>query len=152
MRRFECLLPLLFVVILLGSPSQASAQEGLDHPNKAAEVFAKATAAGNADAIAALYAPKAIFLAPNTPVISGRPAIRAIFERNFKAGANTIKFTSVRLDGAGDRAVIVWTWTSEIRPAAGSPRVTHGRSMVYLVKSAAGWLISADMMQPAPQQ
>lgn len=110
----------------------------------------KATAAGDADAIAALYAPDAIFLAPNTPVISGRAAIRAVFARNFRAGANTIEFTHVRVDGAGDRAVVVWSWKSQIRPASGEPRGMHGRSMVYFVKSADGWLISADMMQPAP--
>jgi uncharacterized protein (TIGR02246 family) len=137
---------------LLGAAGSAFAQAGLSHPRNAADVFVKATAAGDAEAIASLYAPNAIFLAPNTPVISGRPSIRAIFERNFKAGANAIKFLDVRVDGAGDRAIIVWEWISEIKPASGAASQMHGRSMVYFVKSAAGWLISADMMQPAPKR
>jgi uncharacterized protein (TIGR02246 family) len=124
---------------------------GVAHPRDAADVFVKATAAGDADTIAALYAPNAVFLVPNRPVISGRDAIRQIFVNNFASGPNAIRFLDVKVDGAGDRALVLWLWVSEIKPKSGKPVRTVGRSMVYMVRGESGWQISADMMQDAPK-
>lgn len=124
--------------------------EGLADPRDAMKIFVEATAAGDADAIAALYTPNAIMLAPNTPVIGGREAIRAVFKNNFAAGPNTIEFGNFQLDGSGNRALIVWTWRSQILPANREPIRILGRSMVYFSRAEGeGWLISADMFQPA---
>ncbi len=145
---------LLLTVTLIAATALATLPAlagGVAHPRDAADVFVKATAAGDADTIAALYAPNAIFLAPNTPVISGREAIRNIFVRNFKAGPNGIKFVDVKIDGAGDRALVIWQWISEIKTEKGGTVRTDGRSMVYMVRGESGWQISADMMQAAPK-
>lgn len=131
----------------------ACAQLSIAHPREVAKVFEEATAAGDAAAIAALYADKAIMLLPGRPVVSGREAIRGVFERNFKLGPNSIKFGAVQVDGNDERAVVVSTWVSEIKPQTGAAVRTAGRSMLYFVKSPdAGWRISADMMQPGLQR
>jgi len=130
----------------LATIAPAMAQSGLAAPKDAAEVFVKATAAGDADAIAALYASDAILLPPGAPPISGRNAIKAVFARNFAAGANTIAFTSVRSDVGQDRAAVFWQWQSEIKPASGEVIKSVGQSLVYFKRVDGVWLISADML------
>jgi ketosteroid isomerase-like protein len=46
------------------------------------DVFVSATQAGDADRIAGLYAPNAIMLIPNQPVVAGPEAIRNLFARD----------------------------------------------------------------------
>lgn len=119
-------------------------------PRDAAKVFVEATASGNVDALANLYAPNAIMLLPKLPVINGRDAIRKVFARNAALGANSIKFTDIRTDRGADYAVVMWAWVSEIKPNNGAPVRMSGRSLVYFKRSQSGWLISADMFQAAP--
>lgn len=133
-------------LLLLVSQSGVQAQ-GLKDPRDAAKIFVEATAAGDADAIAALYAPKAILLIPNAPIISGRDAIRNVFVNNFAQGPNTIEFGNMNLDRAGTRAVVLWNWRSRVSPAGKEPVQILGRSLVYFIKGDDGWLISADMFQ-----
>lgn len=140
---------LVLIGCVLAMPAAPQAG-GVAHPRDAADVFVMATLAGDADAIAALYAPNAIFLAPDTPMITGRDAIRGVFERHFLAGRSSIRFFDVKIDSAGDRALVVWRWISEVALDGGAPVRTDGRSMVYMVKGDAGWQISADMLQVMP--
>ncbi|MGE0501308.1 MAG: SgcJ/EcaC family oxidoreductase [Rhizobiaceae bacterium] len=140
---------LALLTLLLAVPAHA---EGLGHPRDAVDVFVKATAAGDPDALAALYAPNAIFLAPDTPVVSGRDEIRKVFARNFAAGPNTIAFTDVLVDGEGTRALILWSWNTQISPPGRDPVRLSGRSLVYFIRGETGWLISADMMQVTTQR
>lgn len=130
----------------------ASAQSGLATPRAAAEIFVKATAAGDADAIAALYAPDAVMLAPGLATISGRDAIRATFVRNFGIGKNVIAFDDIRSETGQDRAAVLWQWRSEITPASGATIRLTGRSLVYFKLVGGAWLISADMMHVTPVQ
>jgi uncharacterized protein (TIGR02246 family) len=95
-------------------------------PKDAAAVFEKATAAGDVDSIAGLYAPDALLLAAGGQTIAGREAIRAVHRRNQAAGPNKISFSEVRIDAAEDRAVMLWSWTSEIAPQGRAPVVTKG--------------------------
>ncbi len=146
---------LLLVAMVLGLATGGNVQAqtpttGLSDPREAIGIYLEATAAGNADALAAIYAPNAVLLAPNAPVIGGRDAIRSVFRNNFSLGPNTIEFGQVQYDGNADRALILWTWVSEIKPASGDPIRMNGRSMVYFARSEAGWHITADMLQEAP--
>lgn len=136
----------LAVALAAAAPSaSAQAPPGLSRPREAAEIFVAATAAGDADRIAAMYAPDAMMLAPGAAPIEGRAAIAAVFKRNFAAGRNAIAFTKVRSDVGADRAAIYWEWRAEI----GATKVA-GRSLVYFRKVGEGWLISADMMHADP--
>ena len=98
----------------------------------------------------ALYAPGAVLLFPNAPVIGGSEQIRAVFQRNFAAGRNRLTIHQAQIDGQGDVAVILWTWTFEVIPADGQALRRDGRSLVFFKRGAEGWLIHADMLQDAP--
>jgi ketosteroid isomerase-like protein len=134
---------------LLLLPAQAGA-DGVKEPRDAAQVFVDATASGDVDALAGLYLQDAIFLAPNTPVIAGRDNIRGVFAHNQSLGRNAIRFTDVRTDRGPEHAVVFWTWNSEILPANGNPIRMSGRSLVYFKRVGEAWMISADMLQAAP--
>ena len=119
-------------------------------PKDAAEVFEKATAAGDIDAIAALYVPDAVLFTPGGQTIAGREAIRAVHRRNQAAGPNKIRFSEVKVDAGDDRAIMLWNWTSEIAPQGRPPVVTKGRSLVHWKRMAGVWQITMDMYQVLP--
>jgi len=135
---------------MLAMFSSASAEMGVQTPRDAANVFVTATAAGDAESIAALYAQDAIMLAPGLAPIAGRAAIASVFRRNFGQGQNRIAFTNVRAETGADRAAVLWEWQSQIAAASGAVQMMNGRSLVYFRKDGDRWLISADMMQLSP--
>lgn len=142
---------LWFVLALLLS-AVAAAQTGFSGaPKDAAAVFEKAIAAGDVEAIAALYAPDAVLLAPGGQTIGGRDAIRAVFRRNQAAGPNKIQFSDVKIDAGDDRAIMLWSWTLEIAPPGRPPTVTNGRSLVHWKRISGVWQITVDMFQSLPK-
>lgn len=143
LNRTLCLMLLGFAM-----SNSASAQSGLADPRQAANVFVAATAAGDAGAIAALYAPDALLLAPGAAPIRGREAIRATNQQHLQRGRSTMQFTDVSADIGPDRAAVLWSWVLETAMPDGSRQRSAGRSLVYFKRSAEGWLISADMFQP----
>lgn len=123
--------------------------QGLQDPRDAAKVFIEATAAGDAEALAALYTLDAVLMPPNAPAIHGRDAIRAVFANNFAMGPNTIEFGNYKLDVSGNRANLIWNWRSIIERSNAEPLRVLGRSSLYFKKTEdAGWLIDVDMFQP----
>jgi uncharacterized protein (TIGR02246 family) len=145
-------LAVLSLASVLATSVPALAQSGVPSPRDAAEVFVAATAAGDAESIAGLYAPDALMVVPGAAPISGRDAIKAIFARNFSLGRNAMAFSTVVADAGSDRAAVYWEWTSEIVAPSGAAQRTSGRSLVYFRKSGESWMISADMMQIGPGQ
>ncbi|MCO5145819.1 MAG: nuclear transport factor 2 family protein [Aquamicrobium sp.] len=143
---------ILALAVALATSLPAFAQSGVASPRDAAEVFATATAAGDAETIAALYASDAIMLAPGAAPIVGRDAIKAVFVRNFSHGRNRMAFGTIRVESGADRAAAYWEWASEITGKSGAVQKTNGRSLVYFRKDGDIWLISADMMHVAPAQ
>jgi uncharacterized protein (TIGR02246 family) len=142
----------LWFVLALLLPVSAAAQPAFSGaPTEAAAVFEKATAAGDVDAIAALYAPDALLLAPGGQTVAGREAIRAVHRRNQAAGPNKIRFSDVKIDAGDDRAIILWSWILEVAPQGRPPVVTKGRSLVNWKRIAGVWQITADMFQSLPK-
>lgn len=137
----------LVAAMLFAAPAAA---EGLKDLNKAPDLFAAATSGGNADGIAAFYAPNALLLAPGSPVVRGRDAIRALYARNQQAGRNTLRFTDFSVDAGADRAVILWAWTLTVEQTGGGRGETRGRSLLFLKNAGGTWYIVADMFQPTP--
>ena len=147
--------PVLAVLGLLAgvfSGAGPAAAEGLATPADAVQRFVAATAAGDADAIAAMYDPKALFIAPGHAPIAGRDAIRAVFQRNFSLGRNRIVFTKVQTETGADRAATYWEWSAQIDGQGGTQTRLNGRSLVYFTRRDEGWLISADMMHVSRAQ
>ena len=83
-----------------------------------ADAYVKATLAGDAKAIAALYTEDAIEMPPNAPMVKGRAAILQYYEKEFGGGTTINSFTLVHLESqaTGDRAYDVGTRTSRASP------------------------------------
>jgi len=143
------LLVALMSLILLSSP--LSAQEATPQPNPrdAVGVMIAAVASRDANAIAALYAPDAIVLGASRPVVAGREAIRESWIQSFAAGYSVLEVGRPRTERGADRALMVFLWQATIQPAQGEAQQVVGRTMLYFTLGADGWLISADMWQPA---
>jgi uncharacterized protein (TIGR02246 family) len=142
--------PLLAALVALLLLDGAARAKGLADPREAVAIFQQATAAGDLEAIMALYAPNAVLLFPGAPVIGGSDKIRAVYQRNFAAGPNKLTIHAAQIDGDADAAVILWVWTFEVTPAEGQPLRRTGRSLVFFKRGPEGWLIYADMLQDAP--
>lgn len=140
---------ILLTLLLMAGPAFAQ-HPAMTRPQDAPAIITAATAAGDAAAIASLYAGDAVLLTPQGQTISGRAAIEAAFARNHAAGPNRIAFTEVRTDADEQRAVMLMAWDLRIEPKGQAPVAVRGRSMLYFKKVAAGWVIVADMFQNLP--
>ncbi len=138
----------VLAILLLVLATTASAE--VARPREAADRMVAAVAARDADAIAALYATGAILLGPNQPVTSGREAIRDSWLRSFAGGYSALSIVEARTETGADRAAMALVWEATIQPQGGAAQVVRGRSLIYFTQTAQGWLISADMWQPAP--
>ena len=132
------------LTVLVSTDSEATLRD----PRTAAQVYSEATRWGDADAIAQLYAVDAILMLPDTPLISGRNAIRNLHLQNAFRTHSNMEFTDVHVTSEGqDHAVVMWKWRSRTHSMSGEQSETTGRSLVYFKKYGNGWLISADMHQ-----
>lgn len=140
------LAPLL--ALLLTFATLATAQ--VARPREAADRMVAAVAARDANAVAALYTTDAIILGPNQPVTAGQDAIRASWARSFAGGYAALNIVQARTEMGNDRAAAVMLWEATIQPQGAPAQIIRGRSLLYFTLTPQGWLISADMWQPAP--
>jgi uncharacterized protein (TIGR02246 family) len=149
------LLGALLLLVLAGgaavgqTPSSASkaagSAGGADAIKAVADAYVKATLAGDAKAIAALYTEDAIEMPPNQPMIKGRAAIQQYYEKEMGSGMKMNTFTVTHLDtqAAGDRGYDVGTYSQSVTPkGATAPVSDTGKYVVILRRSAAGWHVS----------
>jgi uncharacterized protein (TIGR02246 family) len=129
------------------SAQQPKAAAGGDEAAIAKIRTAFQTAAGTQDgaAIAKLFAPDGVEMAPNAPAAKGRPAIEAFhkaFGQQWMMHGMTI--TSAGLKVSGDVAHDVGTYKQQLMPMKGGPIVDDtGKYVVLLKKDASGgWSIT----------
>ena len=146
MRRWAGAVCLALLVGALAPGARAQ----IANPNDAPRLIAAAAAAGDPNALARLYAADALLFSPQGQLFSGRDAIRDAYARNYAAGANSITFIDIRLDGDEQRAVMLTVWDLRITPPGQPPITLRGRSMLYFRHVANGWMIVADMFQNLP--
>ena len=103
--------------------------------------------AGDAAAVAELYAEDAIEMPPDAASRVGREGVLAAMEELF--GANTVQVTCVadEIEVAGDLAFMSVTWDEGITPKAGGDAVQmHGNWLVILKRQDDGsWKMWRDM-------
>lgn len=87
---------------------------------------------------------------PGQPVIAGRDAIRAFRARSVAGGHAARRFVQARAETGSDRAAMAPVWEATIQPQGASVQGIRGRSPVRFTQTPQGWLISADVWQPAP--
>jgi uncharacterized protein (TIGR02246 family) len=133
------------VALALALPLPALAQGG--DPNLRAEIekmgraWEKAFNAGDAAALAALYANDAKVMPPGSEVVSGTSAIRKLFEPDVSQG---VKFTLKMDDVVGFGEHAVETGTFVVNSAEGK-HLDHGSFTTVYKKVNGGWKIHRDI-------
>jgi len=150
-----CSIVLLLVVVALGR-ADIGAQPASHDPAVVAiaDAYTKATSAGDAKAVAALYTEDAIELPPNHAPVKGRMAIQEYYVSQF-AGAKVSGFTLTHWESAvhGDAAFDVGAYKQTITPTQGTGMSDTGKYAVILKKVGGVWKVAYAIYnsdQPPP--
>jgi uncharacterized protein (TIGR02246 family) len=106
--------------------------------------------AHDADALASLYSDDATLMPPNEPMVKGRPAIQAWFDRALQR-LGSVRIVPIQSQIVGDQAFQIGTFTSRATSAEGSPSaqedaaVATGKYVLLLTCSAGDWKIHYDI-------
>jgi len=108
-----------------------------------ADMYVKATLAGDAKAIAALYTEDATEMPPNQPPIKGRAAIQQYYEKEL-AGVKFAGFSLNHLESraVGDHGYDVGTYRQTVTPAGGAGIDDTGKYVVILKRSGGSWKVA----------
>ena len=109
------------------------------------DAYLKASNAGDAKAIAALYTPDAVEMPPNEPMVKGRPAIESYYQKQMGQMSVKLALTAIETRTAGEWGYDVGTYTQTLTPktGGGKPIEDRGKYVVLLKKGADGkWLVS----------
>jgi uncharacterized protein (TIGR02246 family) len=132
--------------IVAQSTAQAPAAgtSSIDAAIKAvADAYTKATLAGDAKAIAALYTEDAVEMPPNQPSVKGRAAIQEYYEKQF-AGTKITQLSLIHLEthGVGDRGYDVGTYQQHVAPSSGAGVDDTGKYVVILKRTGGAWKVA----------
>jgi len=153
MLRASALLPLFLVVAACGAATPEQAAAPAPAPADPAPInqlrndFLAAYNAGDAAAIAALYAEDAVYQPDHGPAVEGRAAIQQYFEQVFATVDVTTQITPGETEIVGDMAHEHGTFMATATPkAGGDPMMTHGKYLVIAERGADGvWRLVHDI-------
>jgi uncharacterized protein (TIGR02246 family) len=139
------------------SPPARSGAQGDPAIVKVADAYVKASLAGDAKAIAALYTEDAIEMPPHQAMIKGRAAIEQYYVKLFADGSKVSAFTIDHLESTatGNVGYDVGTYRQTITAKDGKPMNETGKYTVILKKSGADWKVAyaiynSDQPPPPP--
>ena len=145
---------LLTCVVMVAALSSAGAAQSTPQPpakgasvdaavRAVADQYVKATLAGDAKALAALYTEDATEMPPNQASIKGRAAIQQYYEAQF-AGAKVTSFSVTHLEShaVGDNGYDVGTYRQSVTPTGGAAISDTGKYVVILKRSAGSWKVA----------
>jgi uncharacterized protein (TIGR02246 family) len=123
-----------------------------------ADQYLKATQAGDAAAVAALYTDDAVEMPPNSPAVKGKAAIQQYYEKQFK-GAKISGFTLTHLESraSGDSGHDVGTYRQTVTPAGAAAMQDTGKYVVILKRVGGAWKVAyaiynSDQAPPPPSK
>jgi len=116
------------------------------------ERLVSAVRAKRLDDIAELFAPDGSFLARTTGRVSGRPAIRGLFEKVFGSFTSDITMTSVRVERSGDLAYDSGDFEETVTSTSDATKKysVKGSYVLVLKRERGSWLIVEQMMLDRP--
>jgi uncharacterized protein (TIGR02246 family) len=143
---------------LLGLETGSQGARGGNDPaiTAVADQYVKATLAGDAKAIAALYTDDAVEMPPNEPAVKGRAAIQQLYERNFKsAKIGDFSLTHVESRSSGDTGYDAGMYRQTVTPTGGPAMKDSGKYVVILKRVAGSWKVAyaiynSDLPPPPP--
>jgi len=134
-------------LMVIARPSIAGPAE---EANAALDRFSEAYTANDVEALVKLYAPNAILLGTNSPIISeGHDAVRAYFTNLKLAGSgNKNEIQERRTIVVDNNAVVVTGFYQFTRMSDGKPVIAPARFTVLLTKVNGQWLIAHQHSSP----
>ena len=138
----------LTAVAAEGQGTAAKSQAGgavLDGIKGVADAYVKATLAGDAKAVAALYTEDAVEMPPNQPMVKGRTAIEQYYQKGFGSGNKISAFsvTHLQTEAAGDLGYDAGTYQQTMTPAGGDKPVSDsGKYVVILKRAGSAWKVA----------
>ena len=105
--------------------------------------YAKAFNAGDAAAIAALYAKNAIFMMPEMPAYKGTKGARAAIQDGLDAGWRNVKFKTLKSGSDGDLAFNIGSVSMEQPSDTGMVKVKGKYIDIYQRQKDGSWKIVA---------
>jgi ketosteroid isomerase-like protein len=126
------------------SPAGSGASDAIHRLDAA---FMKAASARDAGALVkAFYAPNAVLMPPNHPVVEGHSGIQAFLQGLVDAGFTSIKLETTAVDSAGNLAYGRGRYILSMTPPGGSPVEDTGKYIVVYRRSSGGqWRAVADI-------
>jgi uncharacterized protein (TIGR02246 family) len=124
------------------APDRAQLLQALEAANTE---FMEAVRAGDAAAAAGFCTDDATLLPPGAEMIQGLAAIREVWASDFADGGYTLNLNTVSVDGAGDFAYEIGTWSMPA-PEGESGSAEEGKYLVVWKHLADGsWKVHADI-------
>jgi uncharacterized protein (TIGR02246 family) len=139
-RRIALSVAALALAFSLPAMAQAGAPDLRAQIGKMDQAWQAAYNAGDAAALAALYAEDAKLMAPGAEAVTGRAAIQALFAQDIARGSkNTL--TTVEVFGGGDFAIAVGGW---VETGADGAHKDHGPYVTVYKRAGGDWKIYRD--------
>ena len=110
-----------------------------------ADAYVKATLAGDAKAIAALYTEDAVEMPPNVPSVRGRAAIEQYYTKLFSGDTKVGQFALTHLESraAGDTGYDVGTYKQSMNPPGQTSATSDtGKYVVVLRRIQGAWKVA----------
>jgi uncharacterized protein (TIGR02246 family) len=128
-----------------GAAKGQSTNSGEAAIKQVADAYVKATLAGDAKAIAALYTEDAVEMPPNVPSVKGRPAIEQYYMKLFSGGTKVGQFALTHLESraVGDTGYDVGTYQQSMNPPGQTTATSDtGKYVVILRRSQGAWKVA----------
>jgi len=117
----------------------------------ASRSFEDAVQRGDLEAIGNLYEPDAVVLAPDSPMIKGREAIRQLWKSAIaEYGLKSIRLESVELDIVGDIASEIGYGTLSMAPPGVGQETEQVKFLVVWKRSGGQWRLHRDTWNARP--
>ena len=110
--------------------------------------WSKVAAAKQLDAVVAYYGADASILYPNQPIVTGKEAIRRVWEQMLQSPGFSLSFQPVKVEAArsGDLGYSQGTYELTMNDPKGNPVRDHGKYVEVWKKQADGsWKVVADI-------
>ena len=117
----------------------------------ASRSFEDAVRRGDLEAIGNLYYPDAVVMAPDSPMIKGREAIKQLWKSAIEDyGLKSIRLESVELDIVGDIASEIGYGTLDMAPPGGGQETEQVKFLVVWKRSGDQWRLHRDTWNARP--
>ena len=141
-----------------GAAKGQSASSGAAAIRQVTDAYVKATLAGDAKAIAALYTEDAVEMPPNEPPVKGRAAIEQYYTKSFSGDRKVGQLTITHLESraTGDAGYDVGTYQQSMNPPGQTVATSDtGKYVAILRRSQGAWKVAyaiynSDQAPPRP--